>query len=183
MKIESKRAMYDLFFEGKLGNRLRNYHGIEDMWDDGYAGLVGMRYIGPRGGKEFIPYVRAEDAFDRATDLLERKGLDPYCWIYSEMAPDEHILFQGEVLRSDTGWYLRYTTVPKPMRTAFVEEELHLHGAAAFFKLKSAMDTASWENLMHLFDDYPDAIVEFSIYDRPLGIDGWNTLTWEVRNY
>lgn len=104
-------------------------------------------------------------------------------WYCSAMCPHEHNLLQGEVLQTEQGLYLNYSTVVgKPMREALALESKHAYGILAVCLLRGAMCPNSYEWLQVLLDRYPGHTVEFTALGIKWGtLPHYNTLFWEVR--
>lgn len=103
---------------------------------------------------------------------------------------------QGEVMECDVvpgdtyysmkpGHYsMLYTQVDENMRPALLKNSRNVSGAVADLLLSRYMDAPSRDNLRRLlYEDYQDNIVEFTCYNRGVGVLGWNTVFWEVRHY
>ena len=100
----------------------------------------------------------------------------------SAMAPTERTIIQGEVQQGVWGWELTYSLVRKPMREALAETTLTARGLGARLLLREAMNDLSYQWLEHLLGEYPDHVVEFSVYSTCWGtVPGHNTVFWEVR--
>lgn len=170
MKIVSnKKQMYELLRKGAFGNTARTWSSYVELLASGYSGLLGIRAMEPGG--QFLAHVPLSQVAD-----------GPY--IYSEMQSDEHIVLQGEVYRSTTGLYLYCSVVKKHMRVALREAGRHYWLTAAYAQLQAAMWPSDYDWLMELLTEYPDSVVEFSSYNRAVGLlPKRNTIIWEVRNY
>ena len=109
---------------------------------------------------------------------------EPGQWYVSEMAPTEKTILQGEVMRIETGLYLLFSHVAKPMRDALRESSQSLRGLAAVMLLRGHLCANSLEWLGVLLDRYPDHVIEFSAYSANWGtLPHYNTVFWEVRKY
>ncbi len=116
--------------------------------------------------------------------MLVGKGYSETVLRFNESMPDELLIVQGEVMHYLWGLELTYTNVRKPMNKALEEETRYASGLVAKIILENAMDSSSFEDLMALFEIYPDSAVEFSTYEINVGdISNRNTVFWEVRNY
>lgn len=108
----------------------------------------------------------------------------PENWYLSAMAPHHLGTVQGEVVEYLGQLQLTYSTIKKPMREAFAEEQLFLKGLSAQLVLQRNMNTASYEWLRHLLEIYPEHVVEFSCFSRCWGtVPRHNTVFWEIRKY
>lgn len=169
MKIPDKTEMYKLLLAGTFGNTARSWSSYTDLMASGYKGLVGIRSLLPGG--IFMPYVPVENAPDIVAT-------------YSEMQSDDAILLQGEVYRSVEGLYLLASKLKTHMRPALREGGKHYWLSVAYAELSTALWPSDYDALMDLLADYPDSVVEFSAYDKAVGIiPNRNTIIWEVRNY
>ena len=182
MRIENKADCNRLYFAGEFGNKLQTWPTWDEFARSSYQGYSVVRYAEPAS-----PFCRYD---------LESKE-EAACWVseavsagaqrdlfsYQEQAPDWLIVLQGEVYRGVGGLWLTYSTVKAQMRPALKQKTEHAQGLAASMLLLRNLDIQSWDNLHDLLDRFDGAVVEFSCYERGLGLLGWNTLFWEVRNY
>lgn len=174
-----KEEMYARYHDGLFGNRLRSWTSLEEYLASGYQGLVGIRST--TAGGQCVYNVEPTNV--PATVARVSAGGSVHI---SEMAPHtQHGTISGEVMRSEFGLMLKYSTVRKPMREALEEELLLAVGLRAKLLLQQNCDFESYEQLMLLLDElYPDHIVEFSCFSTFVGlIPRRNTLIWEVRRY
>lgn len=115
-----------------------------------------------------------------------------------EQAPDARSVLKGELMQDTYGWYLYYDRTPglrmrQAMNWRGKPEHVipprpsgmsHARGLEAKTIVRQFMDQKGSDTLSELQDKFPDSIIEFSCYDRPvLGYDSSNTIFWEVRNY
>lgn len=109
---------------------------------------------------------------------------DKGTWYVGEMIDHSYQTIQGEVYRSPRGLELYYTRVQKPMRTALAEASTQVSGIIASLLLRYHLCPRSHDWLMELLDRYPDHVIEFSAFDKDVGmIPGLNAIIWEVRMY
>jgi hypothetical protein len=148
--------------------------------------LVAVRYraAGAGGGGKCQYHVPFNEC-GLVVSEWQKAGLDKGRIYFSEMAPDEHIRMQGELVSDPTcGYALHYSTVRKPMRQALAIESKNHRGPGALLILQAAMGLGDWEDFQILRDRWPDSAIEFSCYSVFLGnVPRRNTLIWEVRNY
>lgn len=142
-----------------------------------------LRPLNSRGGS-----VRA-DHFPVKTALRRWKERAGFFW-GNETAPDDRATLQGEIRRGAFGWeffgaersredFGRMIRMRDALRVA-----RSYQGLIVLFLLRKHLSPPSYDDLMELVDLFPDAVVEFSAYDRELGERrGRNTIIWEVRNY
>ena len=84
---------------------------------------------------------------------------------------------------SDHHLSMTYTDIKLPMRPALAQRTLHADGLMALGLLKCYLDDPSYDNMMSLLDEYPDHVVEFTAFNRAMGVLGWASCVWEVRSY
>lgn len=167
--VPDKTTMYTLLRAGAFGNTAHNWSSYAELLASDYRGTLGIRSLVIGG--QFLAHVPFADA---PTDAA----------MYSEMQDDDHILLQGEVYRSVEGLYLFASKLKTPMRPALKEGGKHYWRTAAHRELEAALWPSDYDDLMDLLSVYIDSVVEFSAYDKTVGIlPNRNTIIWEVRNY
>lgn len=192
--IVRKSQFVRLYKRGVFGNRSPTWDSVMDWFNDQFNSWSNVPYL-PDDGRKFHLRNRIAggatyydlSAYELVSTLSKVEGeVDNY--YVSEMAPTEHTVIQGEVcLRINTGTdqrgglCLTYTKVRKPMRDALAEQTLHAVGLKANLLLREYVDEYEW--LMELLNNYPDHVVEFSVYRIPFGTLNWKTVIWEVRKY
>jgi hypothetical protein len=103
---------------------------------------------------------------------------------FNQLMPDENLTIQGEIMLTEKGIYLLYTTIKKPMLWAFKEEVLHAWGLKAKSILEYYLSPVSLEEVYLLLNQFSDCVVEFSSYSCLVGnLPNRNTVIWEVRGY
>lgn len=192
-RIEEKSDFQALHRAGVLGNRLRQWEDPGAIAADGYAGPVSIRGRLPgmkAGWRTHIPAGRLGDVLREV--LAESPGYGVGDYYFSESAPDDRLILQGEFAPTAelpgaglfVGPYLRYNTAPVAMRRAMAEGFRDVEGSAALAILRHHMTGSSWDDFEILREQYPESAIELGIYDRNLGcFPGRNTIIWEVRNY
>ncbi|VVB82020.1 Uncharacterised protein [uncultured archaeon] len=187
--VNSKQEYYFLYENGLLGNRPLTWNSIEEIAKSKWKGKICLR------GKTGIP--RSKSRFNMTLEEtvkyvkeLEQEGISSEKLTFNQSMPDEHLTIQGEVTREGklmggkTDFiFLTYSTIKEPMNRALEKETLHEQGINALVRIKENLDASSYENLLELFNMFPDAMVEFSSYEIGVGNLNRNTIFWEVRNY
>lgn len=170
--ISSKKQFYKLYLAGCLGNKLRTFAYPSELRDSRYYGTVTARSTSEHD-KTCLYRLPWQEAIHL-----------PGHFCFNESAPDDQLLIQGEVMWTPGGLYLQYSTERSiPMRYALLTAKT-ASGLRAKLILEHFLTLASYEELMGLLERYPDAVVEFSTYDKCLGnLPHRNTIIWEVRNY
>lgn len=103
--------------------------------------------------------------------------------VVAEYIPDEYVFIQMEIMRSITYLSLRYSKVKKMFRLALQEQSIVEEGMRAVMTLGRYMCPAAYTRLTELINEFPDSVIEVSVFNRAVGDLGWNTIIWEVRNY
>lgn len=161
--ILNKRAMLALYHKGAFGNRLRMWKSPEEFLQSGYVGFVTLRYAG-LGGSRCDYRVPAPQVPKRINEWVCQGACRQLISIW-EGAPDEKwCTMNGEVIRSARGWELLYSREKLPMRYALKKSSLCVYGLTALAVLKTTLDPSSYDDLMELFDLYPDCAVEFTAF-------------------
>lgn len=182
MQIKTKADMYDAYFRGPFGNRLRSWDTVQAYLASGYHGPVTMRTS--RGGGGPCAYGVEWIDVDRVAHEWSHIGISLKEIRINESAPDKLLIIQGEVMRTIDHLHLRYSTLKLPMRKALATTQHHVGGLRAQMLLKGAMDPASYDDLNELLDDYDGAIIEFSTWAVDVGdCPRRNSVVWEVRHY
>lgn len=202
MKILDKAKMYELLQRGRFGNIARAWNSLQEVLDSGYRGEVSMRSqeINNPVRKYHVPIDQLKQVYDELPVSQRSSRI-----VFSESPPDESRILQGELSRSPAGLdrihgslVFRYTRSPLPMRLAFeadwkaryeartmpVGDGGHAYGLRALHLLQQNLYPPDLDDLLALLDDFEDHIIEFSVFNRPVGvIPGRRMLVWEVRLY
>jgi hypothetical protein len=185
--VASKSVNVELFARGAFGNHLRTWKTIADLEASGFTGKIMLRFRKPDGPVQ-------KDLTVRQAVTAARKLVRSGKWRYEEIyfnevleRQDELVAIQGELMISDTGLYLFYSSVPMRMREALRSGNVqHVWNLQAQSLLRHHLDPSSYDDLMELLDDYPDHIIEFTCCKQAVGSmadRGRNTIVWEVRQY
>lgn len=183
-KILSKRQFYDLWDRGILGNKPHTWVSLDEAIESGFKGLVAIRYRGAFGNGPFVPNLTI-DSLEEEVEKLIVAGWKKEDFNFSEqLSPETAIyLINGEVTRSHRGLELRFSRENKLMRDALQSSEENAYGMKANEVLKLCLRSNDREELLELLDTWPDHVVEFSGFDRPVGIYQTHMVIWEVRLY
>lgn len=182
--INSKAEYFALARKGLLGNQIRQWTleqfrtALRDN-PGSVPGSVAVRGTTP-ASKEYQGYNLTTT---QAISLCEQAAAKGFQLFIDEQAPDDRCVLKGEVMCDEYSLYMRYDQTPGlRMREAF-DIMKHTKGLRALVTLKHYMDASSWDTLCRLLEEYPDSMIEFSVYDHCLGTENRNTIFWEVRNY
>lgn len=168
--VLNKKDMYTRWIKGEFGNRLQGWDSLESLLQSPYTGLVNKRSI---ISCTEVEYNLKQSELGHST-IYNR---------FSEPAPDEHLLLQGELAEGPGGWWLTYSTLQAKMRVAMQSAEFS-SGLHAKLLLKEYCCPSSYNDLALLLDLYPGHVIEFGIYKYNLGdVPNRNTIIWEVRKY
>ena len=180
--VLTKKDFVRRYQNGEFGNASPTW---DDPWQVTYR-KDALYHIRNRiaGGKTYYN-IRPRRLIPEWITVIARDGYSPEGLYISEMAPSHLTTLQGEVMRDERYLHLRFNRIAAPMREGFQRENLCTYGVSALCLLRSHMDGNSWGWLNTLFDEYPDHVIEFSVYSKPWGTlaPAYNTIFWEVRKY
>lgn len=194
--VLTKKENYRLFQAMAFGNKLRDWRTVKEWENDGSPAPVSLRTLLGGGGPCYYNLSGSQLLVwwywhERRYFLGMAEGVHPSDMVIGEMAPDTAIAIQGEYYNGvfehngeiHAGEFL-YSTVQKPMREALRTLSDTVHGLTARHALQSRMTASSWADFEALLEQYPDHVLEVSVFDRCLGnIPGRNAIVWEVRRY
>lgn len=182
----TKAENYELYHKGYYGNHLAFWPSLNafslDTWDQRVPVALRTSFTPGIRLPHYCQPTLPEEVFTLANQWIEL-GVPRESIVLNEIGPGEFIAIQGEVMLSPNGMDLRYSTEKLLMRQALAKSQKHVSGLVAQQTLLAFLDPTSYDNLQRLFDDFPDAIIEFSTYSKPVGVLQNNTVIWEVRNY
>ena len=182
MVVKDKKQFYQMYDKGLFGNRFRSWKSVDDFLESDFYGEVSLRYSGEYGGK-FCQYNVSRDEVEEVIKQWILRGADREKIKINESAPDDDLIWQGEIMRSLDSYDLTYSYEKTKMRTA-LENALFMRGVNVIRLLRKTLTPCSFNDLMELFDMYPDSIIELSVYKYPIGcLSHRNAVIWEVRNY
>jgi hypothetical protein len=176
--VTTKQASLRLYHNDAFGNHLRVWPTIDSLLVDDFEGQVSLRTIGLGGGGQAFYNVPVNEVLQRVGQMRDHV-------IANESAPDDQLLWQGE-LHQDTGpLYIRASFVAGlKMRDAMRTGAVDVNGLMAHMLLQRTMTPASLADTQALLEMFPGAVIETSVYRNPLGnCPGRNAVIWEVRQY
>jgi len=184
-KLDNKKDMVKLMFEHKLGNSLRSWESLSELnLEENPPASIGIRCKRP--DSEFCKYyVKQHNIKKIISEWMQNdETLDITELYFSESAPDNDLIFQGEFMVLSGEPILFMSKQKLPMREALAMDGFHITGPKALTYLKSKMAKKSWADFILLHLMYVASVIEFSVYSRYIGrLPKSNTLIWEVRNY
>ena len=169
--------MYDLLRRGRFGNYPLNWRNLEALQASGYTGKVGIRSattISNPVRLYHIPVAELPARIAAVTGDAKKAG-----FVFTEALDESKNTIQGEY----DGRHLTYTFNKNPMKEAFRHECLHADGLLARGLLRHYLDPADMDLLDDLLHDFPDHVIEFSVFSEPLGQLQTRMIIWEVRLY
>jgi len=181
--ILTKSEFYRRWNEGILGNRPHTWKNVQNCLESGYQGGVSIRYSGRNSGGRAIHNITPTELPKTVASLI-RDG-----WRESDMHFYEHVggaTFNGEVIEDPYigGLVLYFSTVKGLMRDSLREGGRQVSGMSAIAILQSRLWGEDYLRLRDLVDRYPGHTIEFSEFDRFVGIEkGSRMIIWEVRKY
>lgn len=182
MNTKNKIDQVVAWVRGDFGNRPRAWNTLAELQASEYRGTLSIRSKLRQGGgrtRYNVPYEKVDEALAD----FKRTGTEITDLYFGESADDRYLLCQGEIWRDRTGWHLAYNTEQIKMIEA-MQRTRTVVGARAFITLQHYLNEASLHDLLQLFEQYPQAIVEFGAYSMCWGsLTGRNTIVWEVREY
>lgn len=174
--------MYDLYFAGAFGNKLKTWETLTEYLESDYQGPVTIRYR--VAGAKFCRFDMDRSEVVGQVNAWVAEGARVELMTFNEAINTDDIRFQCEVQRDQFHYSLRYSLAKTHMRTALEVAPLHASGLRAVSLLRYYLDPSSYADLEVLFDTYPDSVIEMTTTVGNLGsTPNRNTVFWEVRNY
>lgn len=178
--VKTKIDFYERWAKGEFGNRLRVWNSIAEI-DPSYTGPIGIRNKVPGG--RWCRYAIPQKDLEKVRQEFINDGAPASTMTYGEMAPDDKMTLQGELIQTECGLRLHYSLAKRLMRDALRERSFYVEGIRVYHLLRTYCDGSSYDDLMDLLDNYPGHAIEFSCYTHRLGTCNRNTIIWEVRDY
>lgn len=189
MQIRNKKKFFELWEEGVLGNRTLIFRTPEEAFAVKGIKQIGFREIGKAGGGAWtmvshLPKKEFEEEVRRTYLEWKNAGRN---FIMDSSVPNEHSIMQGEICRTYNGLesFIAVGHALPPMRMTMAAG-LHKHRGYLETRLllEQYMDPNSRDDLEALFEQYPEAAIEFTCFEVNTGVfPRRNTIFWEVRNY
>jgi len=182
-RINSKKDFYSLYNKGFFGNRPLCWNTHKELLESSWRQPVCIRSTKgtARSNTRFdVPFCDLE----KELEDLRNTGVKDSEMSFNQSMPNEKIVIQAEIKRTELGLYLLYSTIKKPMNLAFKEEIKHAFGLEALLILQTHLFPQSYSDIMDLLDIFPESVIEFGTYSVLVGdLPARNTIIWEVRNY
>lgn len=165
--IARKSDYVALWHKGLLGNKLRSWDSLSEIPPGFQKVMVRQKSRNGGGGM-------AREALIRDLPVWPIKS--PGNYFFNELAPDEKVTLQGEVVEC-CGLEL-FAHCRGPEETGMLRMRDILRKARRYRGL------IALHLLRELLDLYPGHVIELSAYSMNLGhCEGRNTIIWEVRAY
>lgn len=185
MVIPNKKTFKRLSELGLLGNRFEYWNSIVEVLNSGYKGQVYIR--GPVAGwKWMMPWVDVGCLVATVPNLARRSGTPASELQYVEVMPAG----TPRSINGEMGWIegmpvLRWgNSADLSLRHDLEQNGVEISGITAVNTLKDRVPPEDVEMLYEIWDQYPQAIIEFTTYaNEYVGIYNRKTVIWEVRDY
>lgn len=179
--VKTKSEFYNLYHNGFFGNKVRTWNSYKDILKDNYNGQVSIR--SKDIGWKTLFNINVKDVPEILNDL-KQKNNSISKFMFSETPPDNKMIFQGEIKRTEKGLYFYYSDLKLPMSIALKKKSKIIIGIRVLNMLKQNLDSVSYEDIMDILNLFPDDVIEFSCFNCSVGvIPGRNTIIGEVRGY
>jgi len=182
-RIDTKKDFYLLYNKGLFGNRPLCWNTHKELLNSTWRNAVCIRSTKgtARSNTRFdVPFCELE----KELEDLRNTGVKDSEMSFNQSMPNDKIIIQAEIKRTQFGLYLLYSTIKKPMNLAFKEEIKHAFGLEALLILQTHLFPQSYSDIMNLLEMFPESVIEFGTYSIHVGdLPGRNTIIWEVRNY
>jgi len=182
--IQSKTAYVERWNRLALGNKLRSWSRFADVpsTEDSLRIMVRSTIPGQ-------PLPLTDATYIQVAKFLEGHATAETLH-FNECAPDDEVLFQGELMRGYLGRLEFRGCFPKLGVLQRMRDCLegtcvnHMRGLAVLLMLRRYLSPAAYNDVEELLDTYPDHVIELTAYLHELGwAKGRNVIIWEVRNY
>ena len=186
----TKTEMVRRMRRGEFGNTLRTWWSWEEFVRDA-PGII-ARY--DEWKRDPGPYDAMFRMRTKVANGKFRPDITPYYLTPEDFethylgnaAPDGVRLIQGEFYDgnwADPGPYFLYSFARTHMVAALRDHPQQAQGERALAIIRHFMDAESWDNFQRLRNDFPDHVIEFTVFGCATGVLGLNTIFWEVRSY
>ena len=114
-------------------------------------------------------------------------AVNRYCLgghVFQEIMPDEDLVIQGSLSYSSNGLTLEFCLLRNVTFREAMAQAQTVMGLGANFTLRQFVDPSSLDDLFFLIRRFPNSVIEFATYRRPVGV--WPhrcTVIFEVREY
>lgn len=184
MVIKNKAEFSALSQHGKLGNYLRTWKTLPEAYSSGSPWLTIQGTV-PQS-PYFVPVVQRSQLL-RTVHSLYQRGANPSAIYFREIPhPDALRVINGEAGRSlMPHWlYLLHGAMGTKQN---LRHDLQENGRTVVDSRAQALLrhwlAEEYNTLEEIWEDYPDAVVEFTMWNQPCGVLNKRLMIWEVRNF
>lgn len=183
MVIPDKATFKRLSMANQLGNRFRAFDTVEA------AQASGIEWFYIRGPIAQWPYMVPwclTGKLEMTVHSIEQRGAQRADMQFVEVQPrGAYRSINAEAVRDGRWLTMTYgTSCELSLRDDIWRNGVHLAGLRAWLTVKHLVPPEDVEMLCEIWDEYPDATIEFSTWPRwHVGVMKRNTVIWEVRNY
>ncbi len=182
----TKTESHELWQRGRYGNYIRTWPSGYAAEKDGYFGPLTLRYRAHAGGGGPCIYdINAVQVDNHIEEYLSNHShFERDRFFVNEALHKEYMVLQGELMKNPD-WYLFGNTKPMHMRDALKDKDVKTWtGCAVPIILRHCMSPGSYDDLMMVMDEWPDAVIEFSTLSIDFGaVPNRNSVIWELRGY
>lgn len=185
-----KPQFYAEWNRGLLWNKPRTWRTFAEAITSDFPPdrKVAIRYVGPKvgGANWFITDLYLHQVEEALKKVCCESGQPPEDFNISEqMCPElTRYLINGYIMRNESGLELYFSEENTLMRPALASSGCVVRNVRALQVLRRILWPTDYDELMATLDLYPDHVVEFSGFDRCIGIiPGRRMIIWEVRLY
>jgi len=183
--LTSKKAYVERWNRLALGNKLRSWSHFVDVPRSEESLRIMVRLTEP--GKP-LPLTDATHA--QVAKFLSQSTYPDGALHFNECAPDDEVLFQGELMQGYLGRLEFRGCFPKLGTLQRMRDCLegtcvnHMRGFEVTLMLRRYLSPAAYNDVEDLLEAYPDHVIELTAYLHELGwARGRNVIIWEVRDY
>lgn len=177
--IPDKRSFVALQRRGLLGNYLRSWDSTEQAGLDGYSGWVTVRGRKPSFTR-FIPEIRLSAVKQSLRDVNQSE------YYVQEIPPPG----SGRLVNFEACWLaphgitLLYGALgtDQNLRHDLQQNGVEVTGARAHAMLRE-WTMGDHDVLLDIWDQYPSAVIEASVFNRAVGEFKRSMVIWEVRDF
>lgn len=183
MEIPTKIDFIELSRAGLLGNTFNQWATIQDLIDSKYQGWLTVRSY-RRDSPFFIPVTHTKELKKTVSDLLNRGASHSDLYFQEIPPPGTMRSVNAEAGFVTGGLVVRYHAgTDLNLRHSLEQFGREVMGVQAWQILRWTLDEGSLDQLLNIWGDYPDAIIEFSEFEARVGVERKRIIIWEVRNY
>lgn len=193
MTIPDKGTFKRLSAAGLLGNTFQQWDTLAALQASGYDGHVTVRCHVAWNAGLFIPAVPAACLYaaGEAEEFLcvAHQGYGDYSARLADVyfqecpSPETQRVANLEVMYAEKGLYVRYAlNDPLNLRHSLDQNGKEAEGLTALLLMRHCLQE-DMDALEAIWDLYPDAIIEASVFTRAVGVQKSKLIIWEVRNY